>query len=222
MSEVSTKDKKTFLHILKTVLIFASLVLFIRASIFEPYKIPSGSMRPTLEIGDMIIVTKFNYSFRLPFFKEAIWQYSKPERGDIVVFSKPYPEEYTRKTTGFMDYLKQTFGRIKYFLSFQDKNIIKRVIGLAGDTIEVKRGHILINGKDYPESYSVWLNGGIGEFGPYKVPEGRIFLLGDNRDNSKDSRFWDDPFLPITMVKGEAQFIYWNMGAMHRVGKIIR
>jgi signal peptidase I len=86
------------------------------------------------------------------------------------------------------------------------------VIGLPGDELEVRGTKLFINGEQYTDDsrYAIWVLGGQKNFGPVKVPEGRVLLLGDNRDQSKDSRYWDDPFLELSRVKGRAFVIYWN------------
>ena len=186
-------DSKSFL---KTILIFVLLALFLRASVVEAFKIPSGSMRPTLVEYDHILVTKFNFGLRLPFMPETVIQWGAPRRGDIVVFTHE--------------------GQ-------SGTNIIKRVIGLPGDTVEVRGRSVLINGRVYEEPYHVqWLEGGSMDFPPQKVPVGRVFLLGDNRDHSRDSRFWSEPFLSIGRIKGRAQIIYWNWYSLDRIGTVVR
>ena len=196
---------KETISFVKTAVILIAIAIFLRGSVVEAYKIPSSSMKPTLMIGDHIFVSKFNFGFRLPFVKNTIWQYSAPERGDIVVFTRP-----DDPTTEGDDESKM--------------NIIKRVIGVEGDTVEVRDTELYLNGKKFEEPYQVWwLNGGVGNFGPVKVPEGHVFLLGDNRDHSKDSRFWNpSPFLPISLVKGKALIIYWSFDSLSRIGGIIR
>lgn len=190
----------------KTLVIFLAIAILLRASVVEAFRIPSGSMKPTLQIGDHILVSKLSYGLRIPFKSEMIWRYSEPRRGDVVVFTKP-----DDPTT----------------LEDESKiNIIKRVIGLPGDVIEIHKTTVLINGKAYHElDYEVrWEEGGLvaGNFGPARVPAGTVFLLGDNRDHSRDSRFWDDsPFLEIDRIKGKAFIIYWSWDSPRRIATII-
>jgi len=190
----------------KTLAIFLVVAYFLRASVVEAFKIPSGSMIPTLRVGDHILVSKLSYGIRLPFMNRFIYQYAMPKRGDIVVFTRP-----DDPTT------PENEAKI---------NIIKRVIGLPGDTVEVRNTRLYINNQLYPESYARWEEGGIseGNFGAERVPAGKVFLLGDNRDHSRDSRFWDDPFLDIQRIKGRALVIYWSWDEkwFKRLGKIIR
>jgi len=190
-------DKGEVFSFLRTLVILVIAAMFLRGSLVEAFKIPSGSMKPTLKEGDHILVSKFSYGFRLPFISKTLYRYGMPQRGDIVVFTRP---------------------------DDSSTNIIKRVIGLPGDTVEVQGTKVSINGTYYPEEYARWVHGGIfdGNFGPAKVPENKILLLGDNRDESKDSRFWSDPFLDLELVKGRALIVYWSWDSMGRIGTLIR
>jgi len=189
----------------KTLAIFLVAALFLRASVVEAFKIPSGSMIPTLRIGDHILVSKLSYGVRLPFTTNSAYVFSQPQRGDIVVFTRP-----DEQMTPLEDE--------------SEINIIKRVVGLPGDSVEVRDTKLYINNQPYNEDYARWEEGGIreGNFGPERVPEGHIFLLGDNRDHSRDSRFWEQPFLPIERVKGRAMIIYWSWDDLGRIGTILR
>jgi len=161
-------------------------------------------MVPTLHVGDHILVNKLSYGIRAPMVKKTLFQFGKPSRGDVVVFTLPD------------DPLSPEVDE-------SDTNIIKRVIGLAGDVVEVRGMKLYINGKVQEESdYTQWLDGGRKDFGPEQVPEGRILLLGDNRDQSKDSRYWDDHYLELSRIKGRAFIIYWNTGELLRMFTIIR
>lgn len=199
-----SKEISEILSFFKTLALFLVVALFLRASVVEAFKIPSGSMIPTLRIGDHILVSKFTYGLRLPFLDNMIYQYSTPERGDIVVFTRPddplTPEDDSKI------------------------NIIKRVIGLPGDSVEVIGTKVYINNQEYPESYARWDEGGNSNWGPETIPQGALLMMGDNRDHSKDSRFWGDPFLPVERVKGRALLIYWTWDSdfLGRIGKVIR
>ena len=200
----------------KTIFIVLALALCVRVSLVEAYKIPSGSMIPTLQIGDYILVNKLSYGFRipktfripdgfeLPWEDGFLFRYGAPHRGDIVVFTRPddplTPEDESRT------------------------NLIKRVIGVPGDTVEVRHAQVFINGAPLSEDYARWIMGGPpeGDFGPMQVPADHIFLLGDNRDNSRDSRFWDYPFIPYDRVKGRALIIYWSLYDWRRIGTPVR
>lgn len=196
-------DAAEVISFFKTLGFLLVLAMFLRASVVEAFKIPSGSMIPTLMIGDHILVSKFSYGLRAPFVKKMLYRYSQPERGDVVVFT-----------------------RVDDPSTIDDEseiNIIKRVVGLPGDTVEVRGTKVYINNAIYPESYARWEEGGIreGNFGPEKVPAGHVFLLGDNRDHSKDSRFWYDPFLEMERIKGRALIIYWSWDSLKRIGTLI-
>ncbi len=204
-----TEDKKsTFkeeaISFLKTLVVLIVIAIFLRASVVEAYRIPSGSMKPTLQIGDHILVSKLSFGLRLPFISKILWQYDTPDRHDVVVFTRVDDPKTMENESA--------------------DNIIKRVIGIAGDVIEVKRNKLFVNGKLQEESFARWVHGGdpIGNFGPVKVPEGKILLLGDNRDQSRDSRFWHDPFLPVERLKGRAMIIYWSWADLGRIGTLIK
>ncbi len=176
------------------------LALIIRTFFIQAYKIPSGSMEPTLLIGDHILVNKLIYGLRLPdsFFGITIpgipWgQYVFPlesiHRGDVVVFV--FPPDPT-------------------------KDFIKRVIGVAGDTVQVKDGKVFLNGSAMPDSHahfevSAQERSPVSprdNFGPVTVPAGKLLMMGDNRDRSYDGRFWG--FVDANQVEGRAIVIYWS------------
>ena len=189
---------------IKTLTFFIALALLIRGTLIEPFKIPSGSMIPTLQIGDRILVSKLSYGIRIPFYTPFLYQYGSPNRGDIVVFTRP-DEVRTAEDESAI-------------------NLIKRVIALENETVEVRDAKVYINNKELDEPYARWTNGGPpeGNFGPATVPPGRIFLMGDNRDHSRDSRFWENPFLETWRVKGRALFVYWNFNSLNRMFTPIR
>ncbi len=182
----------------QTILIAVGIAMLIRIFIVEPYEIPSGSMIPTLHIGDHILVRKFEYGIRLPLVNKYIITWNKPRRGDIIVFRYPLD---------------------------QSKNFIKRVIGLPGDTVEIREKMIFINGKPLKDLYGMYKDRRIlpnrDEFGPIVVPHGYYFVMGDNRDSSNDSRMWAlelgltyDPkysLVEMGLIKGKAYVIYWSV-----------
>lgn len=202
MSDKANPKKSTLKESILNLLLIVVIAILLRGIVIEAYKIPSGSMLPTLQIGDHLLVSKFDYGFRLPFIKKTLFNYSNPERHEIVVFTR-LDDPQTRENES-------------------KKNIIKRVIGLPGEILEVRKTKVYINGKPLDEPYAVWVKGGLGNFGPYKIPEGKYFVMGDNRDESKDSRFWHDPFLPLNLIKGEAQIIYFNFNDFGRIFDVIR
>src|SRR2546427_9184934 len=164
------------------------LALVIRTFVVQAFKIPSGSMLPTLQIGDHILVNKFVYGPRLeiPLTQISLVRLPglrKPAPGDVVVFI--WPKD-------------------------RSKDFIKRVIAVEGETIEVRQKQIYINGRprdDPHASYSPRPASG-DNYGPYIVPPGSVFVMGDNRDQSYDSRFWGP--VPMADIKGEALIIYWS------------
>ena len=188
----------------KTLCLFLAAAFLLRASVVEAYKIPSGSMKPTLTIGDHILVSKLAYGFRLPLVNETIFQFRAPQCGDVVVFTRPDDPDTLEDESAI--------------------NIIKRVIGLPGDVIEVRNTEVYINNELHQENYARWEENGIpeGDFGPARVPPGHVLLLGDNRDHSRDSRFWNYPFLEMSRIKGKAFLIYWSWDSLGRIGEIIR
>lgn len=197
-------DAREVFSFFKTLALFLAAAFILRASVVEAYKIPSGSMKPTLMIGDQILVSKLAYGFRLPMMTETLYQYRMPQRGDVVVFTRPDEPETIEDESAI--------------------NIIKRVVGLPGDKIEVKGTEVYINNQLFPEDYARWEENGMVNPGQdtWIVPPGDVFLMGDNRDHSKDSRFWSYNFLPINRIKGKAFLIYWSWDSLSRIGEIIR
>ena len=188
----------------KTLLLFLLAAFLLRASVVEAFRIPSLSMFPTLRIGDHILVSKLSYGLRLPLMTDSAFMFSFPKRGDIVVFTRPDEPGTTEDESAI--------------------NIIKRVVAIAGDTVEVRDTRVFINGVVQNEPFARWQLNGIpdGYFGPERVPEGHVFLMGDNRDHSKDSRFWASPFLDVHRIKGRALMIYWSWDGLDRIGTILR
>lgn len=200
-----------------------AVALGIRAFLFEPFSIPSGSMLPTLQIGDYVVVSKFAYGVRMPFTNEMLWQSAEPKRGDVIVFERPTPPS---------------------------ENLIKRVIGLPGETVRIEDGVVFVDGEkqprelletafpidDYDERTGRWVATradlyvekldegadathphfvleqirGRAPEGPFKVPAGHVLVLGDNRDNSADSRVWG--FVPLGNIRGRADVIGFSWG----------
>lgn len=200
------KTKSTFREYAETLIIAIILALVIRTFVVQAFKIPSGSMIPTLSIGDHILVNKFIYGVRLPFTDVVLVPITHPHRGDVIVFRFPKDES---------------------------KDFIKRVVGLPGDTIEVKNKEVLINGVRQTEPYTIHEDPTVfsqmiqerDNFGPVSVPQNSYFVMGDNRDHSLDSRFWG--FVDDTKIKGRAFIIYWswdseaNWVRWNRIGKFI-
>ena len=178
------------------------LALMIRTFIVQAFKIPSGSMEPTLLIGDHLLVSKFSYSVHIPneipftsiqLFSDYHFFSSVPERGNIVVFK--YPED-------------------------ESKDFIKRVVGLPGETIQVIRQRVYINDKLLKEPYAHHSEPPSSlsprdNMAPLRIPEGHIFVMGDNRENSHDSRMWGT--LDLSKLRGKAQWIYWSWNSKDRL-----
>lgn len=203
------------------------IALFLRAFVVEAFQIPSGSMIPTMEVGDRIFVNKFIYGLRIPFTNTKLFTYRKPKRGEVIVFVSPVEP---------------------------DKDFIKRVVAVEGDTIAVRHNVLFVNGREVPqrqlqgdcvywdsdERTHEWsdhkgcarfeeeLDGhryitvhssphsygreypDLGRDEAYVVPAGHVFVMGDNRDNSNDSRFWGP--VPQDNIKGKALVIWLSMG----------
>ena len=187
----ATFQKSTLREYFESILVAVVLALFVRTFVFQAFKIPTGSMKPNLLVGDHLIVNKFIFAPTAVGFERALLPMRPIGRGDIIVFK--FPEE-------------------------PERDFIKRVIGLPGDTLELRNQTVLINGQALTEPYAHYLFPPAAEgqmegdlrrkYGPVTVPDGHFFMMGDNRDDSQDSRFWG--FLPATYVKGRALFIYWS------------
>ncbi|MCP4715214.1 MAG: signal peptidase I [Deltaproteobacteria bacterium] len=176
---------------IEAIVIAVVLALFIRAFIVQAFKIPSGSMEPTLLIGDHILVNKFIFGIKIPFIDKKALRFTSPERGDVVVFI--YPGD-------------------------PSKDYIKRVVGIAGDTIKIRNKRVYINDKPASDEHAFFSDTKSHEqwrvaphrdnYGPITVPKDSLFVMGDNRDKSYDSRFWG--FVNVNKVKGQAFLIYWS------------
>jgi signal peptidase I len=176
--------KRATLGIVRDIFIAFVLAIFIRAFAVQAYKIPSGSMIPTLLVGDYILVNRLSYGLRIPYYK-YILRWGEIKRGDIIVFV--FPED-------------------------PSKDFIKRVIALSGETIEIRKKKIYINGKEIEDKWGFFKDDDVGpprdDFGPFQVPQGHVFVMGDNRDESNDSRFWGP--VNIENIKGKAFIIYFS------------
>jgi signal peptidase I len=190
--------KSTIREYFESIVIAVILALFIRTFVVQAFKIPTGSMENNLLIGDHLLVNKFAFGPTESSIERALLPVRTVKRGDIIVFK--YPEE-------------------------PDRDFIKRVIGLPGETIELRAKKVYVNGTPLDEPYVHFLEppGASSEFhettstdvreryGPVTVPANQYFVMGDNRDNSQDSRYWG--FLPRGYIKGKALFVYWSYEA---------
>jgi signal peptidase I len=198
---------KSFRDTVEAVVVALLLAFVIRAFVVQAFKIPSGSMLETLQIGDHLLVSKFAYDVRLP---STIWldttdgkvlyKAGDPERGDIMVFKFPLNE---------------------------NQDFIKRVVGLPGETIEIRNKVVYIDGQPIDEPYVIHTKADNipvrDNFGPFIVPEGEYFMMGDNREGSHDSRFWGT--VKRSKIVGKALIIYWSWASVtdirfNRIGTI--
>lgn len=181
------------------------VALLIRSSVVEAFWVPSGSMLPTIQIGDHLFVNKLAYGAHIPFTSYEVAHWSGLQRGQIVVFVSPVDRKI---------------------------DLIKRVIGIGGDSIEVRNKHLYVNGEQVPDTFATFTDSSNriisprDNFGPVTVPPGKFFVMGDNRDHSYDSRFWG--FANEEDVKGQATFIYWSWDSdaffprLSRLGHFLR
>ena len=205
--------------------------LLLRGFVIEPFKIPTKSMVPTLLVGDHLFVNKFVYGVRVPFTETYVVRFGEPEKGEVVVFTFPTGEA--------QDYMaKQPPARrecINERSLYEEKDFIKRIVGVEGDTVAVEENQLVVNGdpverkfvKKEPtgeflrphemheketlneHTYSIKYTGNGRAFGPVEVKDGHVFVMGDNRNNSSDSRCWGQ--VPVEHIKGRAMFIWWSI-----------
>jgi signal peptidase I len=191
----------------EALIVAAILALIIRTFVVQAFKIPSGSMEDTLLIGDHLLVNKFIYGTQLPFSDDPVLAIRQPERGDIIVFE--FPEDKDKSY-------------------FKRRDFIKRVVGLPGDTIEIRNKNVFVNGERYITPEAVYKDGNLtagprDNMPPVTVPDDNYFVMGDNRDRSYDSRFWR--FVDRSAIKGLAFIKYWSWDSerfMPRWGRIGR
>jgi signal peptidase I len=190
--------KSTLREYFESIVIAVILALFIRTFVVQAFKIPTGSMENNLLIGDHLLVNKMIFGPTVSPLERTVMPVGGIKRGDVVVFK--YPEE-------------------------PDRDFIKRVIGLPGETLEVREKKVYINGRALDEPYVHFLQPPSSgseysevtsydvreRYGPVAIPPDQYFMMGDNRDNSQDSRYWG--FLPRELVKGKALVIYWSYEA---------
>lgn len=191
----ATFRKSTVREYFESIVVAVILALFIRTFAVQAFKIPTGSMEPNLLVGDHLLVNKFVFGPAPTALERAILPVDEIKRGDIVVFK--YPDQ-------------------------PDRDFIKRVIGLPGETLELRNKKVYINGNPLDEPYVHFLEATHGasevtsfdvreRYGPVTVPPDQYFVMGDNRDNSQDSRYWG--YLPRHYIKGKALMIYWSYEA---------
>ena len=190
LSDDDTPTKKSKLREYASALFWAALLaLVIRTFILQTFEIPSGSMENTLLTGDYLVANKFLYGLRIPWSGKRVLPIREPGRGDVVIFR--YPPD-------------------------PSQDFIKRLVGLPGDVIEIRDKKVFINGKPYEEPKEIHKDPNIlpadagprDQFGPVTVPEGSYFMMGDNRDESYDSRYWG--FVKKEDILGIAMVKYWS------------
>jgi signal peptidase I len=191
----NTFQKSTLREYFESIVIAVILALFVRTWVVQAFKIPTGSMENNLLIGDHLLVNKFVFAPSAGPLERMLFPIRDIRRGDIIVFK--YPDE-------------------------PERDFIKRVIGLPGDTVELRNKKVFVNGQELTEPYVHFLEPASDaqeitsfdvreRYGPVHVPQEQYFVMGDNRDNSQDSRYWG--FLPRSYIKGEALMIYWSYEA---------
>jgi signal peptidase I len=174
--------KSTVREYFESIVITAIIALFATTYVVQAFKIPTGSMESNLLIGDHLLVNKFVYGLHSNWMS-ALLPYKPLKRGDVIVFKYPHNPE------------------VAY---------VKRLIGLPGEKVEMVGRTVYIDGKPLQEKYTQYIDAGsiYEHYGPFNVPEGKYFAMGDNRDNSQDSRFWG--FVPRENIIGKALVIYWS------------
>jgi signal peptidase I len=182
----------------EALLIAGVLFVFLRGFVVQAFQIPSGSMEDTLLIGDFLVANKFLYGARVPWTDYRLPAVRQPERGDIIVFRAPHV----------------------------DKDFIKRCVAVEGDTVQLSDNVLHVNGVPQKEDFTVFKGGGMppaANWGPKVVPPGHLFMLGDNRNQSQDSRYWG--FLDKKRVRGRAMFLYFSWDKdrfLPRLGRLLR
>lgn len=206
------KKKSNIRETIEAVVVAFLIALVIRTFVIQAFKIPSGSMIPTLLVGDHILVNKFllGTPVDIPFTNITLFRMPglrKAQRGDVIVFK--YPEDPKR-------------------------DFIKRVIGVGGDVVMAKDKNVYVNDRRLIEPYTQHVDEEVkpgqfdkrDNFGPVVVPKGAVFVMGDNRDQSYDSRFWG--FVPDSEIKGKAVIIYWSWDGdktwvrFNRIGRLVK
>ncbi|MEY4669234.1 MAG: hypothetical protein RL518_1933 [Pseudomonadota bacterium] len=186
-------------------LVLAAFVVGLaKASLVEAFFVPSPSMNPTLRVSDYILVPKFLYGLRIPLVNDVVLSWAKPKRGDVIVFHQSRPIGPGGAT--------------------ENEAFVKRVIGLEGDEIKIRGTQVFLNGAALDEPYARWFEPDSHAdylFGPVRVPQGMLFVLGDNRTNSQDSRSWPEHFVSTSVVVGKAVMVYWSSAQDSRVRTLL-
>lgn len=195
--ESSKKRKSVLREYAEIILMAIFLAFFVRSFFVQAFKIPSESMEETLLVGDFLFANKFIFGASLPFINKRLPAVRDPRPGDVIIFKYPGDPH--------VDY-------------------IKRCVAVEGQTVELRGRDLYVDGKRQQEGYARYVHG--SKYGPFTVPEGHIFMMGDNRDNSADSRVWGS--LDTDLILGKAMFIYFswdkrsNAVRFSRIGDVIR
>jgi signal peptidase I len=185
----SSKPRSILREYVEAALWALIITLFLRAFVIQAFRIPSESMKDTLLVGDFLFVNKFEYGPKIPFTHVRLPGLREPKRGDVIVFQ--FPQD-------------------------PGKDFIKRCVATGGQTLEIEDKQVSVDGTRLVEPYAIHTDPTVrpsgydnrDNFGPYTVPTGELFMMGDNRDNSNDSRYWGP--LEMDLVKGRAMFLYWS------------
>ncbi len=180
----------------EAILIAVVVAFVLRAFVVQAFRIPSGSMKRTLLVGDYVVVEKVSYRFRAP------------ARGDVVVFK--YPHQDNDMTAG--KWLRETYELVVHRRRVPRRDYVKRIVGVPGDVVWGKGTYVYVNGRPTREPY-LYDAAAFYEFGPFKVPPDEYFVMGDNRAESRDSRHWG--FVSRGLIKGRAALVYWSRVPSH-------
>lgn len=200
-----------------------ALAIGIKAVGVQAFKIPSGSMLHTLEIGDHLLISKFLYGIPLPYTDARVPGFRDPERGDVVVFAYPGMDNEDRPPFQHPEEPDQLKGQ----------DFIKRIVGMPGETVEIRANRIFVNGAEIDDKWGQYLDGSgnplpavyrnrgeLANWGPATIPPDMYLVMGDNRFHSNDGRVWG--YVRKGRIKGKAIFIYWSFAGMGRIGTIIK
>jgi len=183
-------EKSKLRQYVESIVLAALLALFVRSFVVEAFTIPSGSMEPTLLVGDYLIASRLSYVVKIPFTDVVLFRLGEPQRGDVAIFRYPLDPS---------------------------KDFVKRIIAKEGDVVEIKNKIVYVNGRKVDEGYAHFTDDTVipgssmprDNLNPVRVPKGCYFAMGDNRDNSSDSRFWG--FLRNEDLIGKAEIIYFSL-----------
>ncbi len=194
-SRPEKRPKSVLREYVEAILYALVLTAVLRAFVLQAFRIPSESMLETLLVGDYLFVNKLDYGAKIPFTETRLPGFRAPRPGDVIVFQFPRDER---------------------------RDFIKRCIAVGGQTVEIRDKVVYVDGKKQVEPFTQFIDATVipasasprDNYGPVQVPPDALFMMGDNRDNSEDSRFWG--FVPMRLVKGRAMFLYWSWDGERR------